>query len=339
MNATTDRPVGRLRVEASPSDRLAVHGSDWPAFWQQLRQRLVRDGYRTNTLRVYRQVLRDLRTFLRERHGIRAPDGLTTETADDFLTHLSEKNVSWSWMASSIAVMRNAFDRLSDMPVTVNMVTPRRKWPLPETLSARELRLLFDALPNPRDRLLVALLAGCGLRVSEACRIHWADFDRAAGTLRIEDPSALRSRTFAMPQGLLPLFLGLAAVSRRSDPMICGSRPAGSSKPLSPRQAERIVQTAGRRAGILKRVTPMILRHTYALRRLMAGENIREVQECLGHRSIKTTLRYQACILPKAASPLDPDPPSLAMKQLVTLLDRMNLLVDAMQRPACPRGP
>ena len=39
----------------------------------------------------------------------------------------------------------------------------------------------------------------------------------------------------------------------------------------------------------------------------------------------KTTLRYQACILPKAASPLDPTPPSLALKQLATLLDRMSV--------------
>ena len=52
------------------------------------------------------------------------------------------------------------------MKVTVRMVTPRRNWPLPETLSERELRLLLNAKPNPRDRLLVALLAGCGLRVS-----------------------------------------------------------------------------------------------------------------------------------------------------------------------------
>jgi len=93
------------------------------------------------------------------------------------------------------------------------MLTPRRKWPLPETLHERDLRRLFDALPNPRDRLLVALLAGCGLRVSEACRVRWADLDVKAATLRIEDPSGLRTRTVPVPQGLLPLFQGLTAIS------------------------------------------------------------------------------------------------------------------------------
>ena len=119
---------------------------------------------RHNPLRVYRQILRDLRTFLRDRHGIARPGGLTALTARGFLESRCEKNVSWSWMATAITVLRTAFDKLGRMAVTTRMVTPRRKWPLPETLSERELRLLLDALPNPRDRLLVALLAGCGSR-------------------------------------------------------------------------------------------------------------------------------------------------------------------------------
>ena len=202
VNATTDRPVARLRINVRESDGVAICGVEWVGFWQQLRRRLLDDGYRTNTLRVYRQILRDLRTFL-------------------------------------------------------------------------------------RDRLLVALLAGCGLRVSEACRIRWADFDRAAGALRIEDPAKLRSRTVAVPRGLAPMFEGLAAISRASDPMICGRYIAAAVPgPLSVRQAERLIQAAAKKAEILKRVNPMVLRHTYALRRLIAGDNIRAVQEALGHRSV-----------------------------------------------------
>jgi integrase/recombinase XerD len=312
MSATAVNGVARLRVREGESEGFATRALDWPAFWGQLCSRLRQDGYRPNTLRVYRQILRDLRAFLRDRHGIVRPGALTALTAKGFLEALCEKNVSWSWMASAIAVMRTAFDKLGGMAVTRRMVTPRRKWPLPETLSERELRLLLNALPNPRDRLLVALLAGCGLRVSEACRIRWADFDRTAGALRLDDPSGLRSRTVTVPQGLLPLFQGLATVSRRSDPMICGRRTsAAAPKPLSARQVERLIKAAAQRAGILKRVSPMVLRHSYALRRLMAGDNIRAVQESLGHHSIKTTLRYQACMPPKAASPADPEPPAL----------------------------
>ena len=183
MSTPATNDIARLRVRREDTPISAAPADDWPGFWQRLQQRLCRDGYRPGTLRLYRQVLRDLRDFLRDRHGVLRPGGLTRELAERFLAALAEQNVSWSWLASVIAVLRNCFDRLGNLEVTARMVTPRRKWPLPETLHARELRQLFDALPNPRDRLLVALLAGCGLRVSEACRVRWADWDATAATL------------------------------------------------------------------------------------------------------------------------------------------------------------
>ena len=339
MIASPHTQVARLRILQGDASVVARHADDWPAFWQRFQKRLRRDGYRPGTLRLYRQVLRDLRTFLRDRHGVLRPGGLTRELAEGFMSHLAEQNMSWSWMASVIAVLRNGFDRLGNMDVTTRMVTPRRKWPLPETLHARELRLLFDALPNPRDRLLVALLAGCGLRVSEACRLCWADLDAAAATLRIEDPSNLRSRTVPVPQGLLPLFQGLAAISRASDPMLCG-RPVANAAPrgLCVRQAERIIQKAGLRSGVLKRVTPTSLRSTYAHRRLLGGHNIRAVQEDMGHRSIKSTLRYQACILPSATSPLDPESQNMVVRQMNVLLGRLSMALPALH-PTKPQGP
>lgn len=347
MIPLTHTEVARLRIIQDAPSVSAQDVRDWPAFWQRIRERLCRDGYRPGTLRLYRQVLRDLRDFLRDRHGIHHPAGLTRDLADAYLAYLAEQNVSWSWLASVIAVLRNCFDRIGNMELTVHMVTPRRKWPLPETLHTRELRLLFDALPNPRDRLLVALLSGCGLRVSEACRVRWADLDATVATLRIEDPSGLRSRTVPVPQGLLPLFQGLAAISRASDPMLSG-RPVANARSLglSVRQAERIVQKAGLRSGVLKRVTPTNLRSTYAHRRLIGGHNIRAVQEAMGHRSVKTTLRYQACILPSVTSPLDPESQEMVFRQMSALLGRLTMTLPALSnaevpaiQPMKPQGP
>ena len=71
----------------------------------------------------------------------------------------------------------------------------------------------------------------------------------------------------------------------------------------------------------------------------MAGDNIRAVQESLGHHSIKTTLRYQACMPPKAASPADPEPPDLALKRLAGVLDRLSALAVAAPASAFAQGP
>jgi integrase len=129
-------------------------------------------------------------------------------------------------------------------------------------------------------------------------------------------------------------------LSRPSDPILCGRRAAAAApSPLSVRQAERLLHAAARRAGILKRVSPMILRHSYALRRLIAGDNIRAVQESLGHHSVKTTLRYQACMPPKAASPADPEPPQVTLKRLAQILDRLSTLATTAPQSAFAQGP
>ena len=83
----------------------------------------------------------------------------------------------------------------------------------------------------------------------------------------------------------------------------------------------------------------MVLRHSYALRRLIAGDNIRAVQESLGHHSIKTTLRYQACLPSKAASPADPEPPEVSLKHLAQVLDRLTTLVSDSPHSAFAQGP
>ena len=135
------------------------------------------------------------------------------------------------------------------------------------------------------------------------------------------------------------IFQGLAAISRASAPMVCG-RPdsKGGVRELSTRQAERIVQKGGRRSGVLKRFTPTNLRSTYAYRRLLAGHNIRAVQQDMGHRSIKTTLRYKACILPNVTSPLDPESQGMVMRQMNALLGRLAMTLSALQ-PTKPQGP
>ena len=72
--------------------------------------------------------------------------------------------------------------------------------------------------------------------------------------------------------------------------------------------------------------------------RLLGGHNIRAVQEDMGHRSIKSTLRYQACILPSATSPLDPESQNMVVRQMNVLLGRLSMALPALH-PTKPQGP
>ena len=86
----------------------------------------------------------------------------------------------------------------------------------------------------------------------------------------------------------------------------------------------------------------MILRHSYAHRRLLAGDTIREVQESLGHHSVKTTLRYQACIVSKATSPADPESQDMVIREMKNLLARIGQVLPTLittHRTLSPGGP
>ena len=96
-------------------------------------------------------------------------------------------------------------------------------------------------------------------------------------------------RRLAIPDSLLPI-LTRGARECAPDAFVFSGRAPG--RHLSERHAERLIAGAARTAGLLKPVCCMTLRHSYAVARLNAGHNIRDIQESLGHRRLETTLAY-----------------------------------------------
>ncbi len=125
-------------------------------------------------------------------------------------------------------------------------------------------------------------------------------------------------RTVRLPDAILPLVRAARTQCPPDGLVFAGAR---EGRALSCRWIELLIRTMAERAEILKPVSPRSLRDTYAVHCLEAGANIREVQTALGHRSVRTTLKYTRCMLPPdARSPLDmiadkleqPTPPSPA---------------------------
>ena len=151
-----------------------------------------------------------------------------------------------------------------------------------------------------RDKAILEVLFSTGLRVSELVNL-----DR--------NQVNLKQREFGViGKGRRPrvVFLSVRAVdwlaryleNRKDDypPLFIRYRGAGQDKRLTARSVQRIVQKYGRRCRLPMEITPHVLRHSYATDLLMAGADIRSVQEMLGHKNIATTQIYnQNRILPK----------------------------------------
>lgn len=283
----------------------------WPGFWSVVQRHLRQAGFRRGTLCVYRQVLRGLRRHLELCHGedsaLSQPGALTSAAAHDYLCGLSNRRASWSWQSINISVLRTAFDKLGGLSTTVDLNTPKRPMHLAEVVSEQDVGRMLAVSATIRDRLLMGLLYGCGLKVGEACQLRWADLDATGREVTVNFAGNTRQRTVEVPEALRPV---LAAGRARCAPdtyVFAGAK--GAHTHLSTRMAQRIVRRAALEAAIEKPVCCMTLRHSYAVFMRRQGANVRQVQETLGHRRIQTTLRYDLYTPPAGVvSPVDRPP-------------------------------
>ena len=236
--------------------------------------------------------------------GVRDPNRLTRPLLRDFVYLLKDLGLSAASIRRGVSAIRTYFGfllgegRVSDDP-SDRLESPRRGRVLPATLSVQEIEALLAApnLEQPlawRDRALLELAYGAGLRVSELCGLGLTDLLLSENLVRIFGKGG--------KERLVPIgrsVIGAASVYLHQ------IRPAldrGKSKnrvllnargePLSRVGAWGVVRRATQRAGITKRVTPHTLRHSFATHLLEGGADLRAVQEMLGHADLSTTQIY-----------------------------------------------
>jgi integrase/recombinase XerD len=168
-------------------------------------------------------------------------------------------------------------------------------------LSHSQARRLIES-PSPftpvgkRDRALLEVLYGTGLRVSECARLELRDVDLGKGTLFVRQGKGKKDRVvpFAgQAASALDLYLreGRPAFTRsaRQQALFLSS---SSGKAMSSGSIQLAVREHARAAGLKVPVTPHILRHTYATHLIQGGADVRHVQKLLGHASLQSTTIY-----------------------------------------------
>lgn len=271
-------------------------------FMQYLR--LERSGSE-NTRKAYAHDVALLRNFLRHRSEL--PDLKSIEKSDieDLLRNLTETGIAAYSQARILSGIKAFFsflvyeERLEESPAALiqGPTLPRK---LPSVLDVHEIEKILDliSLDHPigiRDRLLVELLYGCGLRVSELSQLRLSQIFEEAGYLRIlgknnkerlvplgeeaADAIRLYRRAVRDPGRIHPDF---------SDFLVLNS----AGKNLSRVSIFKRVVELGKLAGIRKSISPHTFRHSFATHLLEGGADLRMIQEMLGHESITTTEIY-----------------------------------------------
>lgn len=260
-------------------------------------------GHSPNTVEAYLRDLRRMGEFALSR-GVRDPKRVGRPLLRDFIYLLKDLGMSPATIRREVSAIRTYYGfllgegRVAEDP-SDRLETPRRGRKLPDTLSVKEVESLLTApgIDEPlgwRDRALLELAYGAGLRVSELCGLGLTDLLLPENLVRVLGKGS--------KQRLVPIgrtTIGAVSVYLHTlRPTLDRGKSGGRvllnarGEPLSRVGAWGVVKRATERAGIRKRVTPHTLRHSFATHLLEGGADLRAVQEMLGHADLSTTQIY-----------------------------------------------
>lgn len=275
------------------SQVMTVHIED---FRQHLK---LERGLSDNTTDAYRT---DLHEFV-QTVKMKEPGELSARSLNSYLSHLTTAGRKPATIARKISSIRRFAAYLHESGVLSNDPVQAFRAPKisryhPDYLSPDEISSMIDAVDiskasGLRDRMILELLYGCGLRLSELINLKLQDIEFEAGFVRVTGKGD--------KQRLVPLGdLARRAIEDYLNRDKVGDTGLDSSclvrnnrkKRFSRTGLWKLIRRAAVRAGIVKRVTPHTLRHSFATHLLDGGADLRMVQEMLGHADISTTQIY-----------------------------------------------
>jgi len=263
----------------------------------------LESGHSENTVEAYLRDLQRLADFAVAK-GVRDPGRVSRTLLRDFVYLLKDLGLSPATIRREVSAIRTYYGFLVGEGRVANdpsdrLESPRRGRTLPDTLSVRDVEALLAA-PNVdkplawRDRSLLELGYGAGLRVSEICGLVTTDLLLAENLVRVFGKGG-KERLVPIGRSVIG---AVSVYLHQLRPELDRGRSGGRvllnarGQPLSRVGAWGIVKRAAARAGLTKRVTPHTLRHSFATHLLEGGADLRAVQEMLGHADLSTTQIY-----------------------------------------------
>lgn len=263
---------------------------------------LERRNFSPHTVGAYRRDLARFAAFLAE----------TTHEEEPRLSRFDSASVRRfvAWMVSSryarrsvqrnLAAIRSLARHLVRRKAiranpALGLTAPRPEKRLPSFLTRREVDLLFAKSAEPtlaelRDRAVLELLYGTGIRLSELVSLSVRDVDAAGGLLRVTGKGR-KQRVVPLGRSAgeaLRQYLSARGGAAGEEPVFLNSRGGR----LSGRSVQRLVGRRLAQVSEARQLSPHVLRHTFATHMLNAGADLRAVQELLGHASLSSTQIY-----------------------------------------------
>lgn len=241
-----------------------------------------------------------------------SPVHLGLDDIRNYQLHLIERRqLSPSSINCFLAAVQFLYTVTLDMPWSgAQFVRMKVAEKLPVVLGEQEVLAFFEHVGILKHRAVLMLCYGSGLRIAEAVSLKAENIDSKRMVIHVQQGKGGKDRYTVLSYRLLDLLRVYYKVQRPVDWLFPGTK-AGTH--IQPATIQEICRDAARLAGIAKRVTPHVLRHSFATHLLEHGSDTRAIQVMLGHSRIDTTARYTSVTpqtIGRAGSPLDRLAPS-----------------------------
>ena len=258
-----------------------------------------------NTIEAYVSDLQKLQDFAEQNLMNITPITILYEHLQEFLYQVSKINYSERTQARWISSIKGFFsflleDELREDNPSALLETPKLGLYLPDTLSLEEIEKLISATEEntdlaKRNRCMIEVLYGCGLRVSELTELQISNINFKENYLKIQGKGdkvrfvPLADYTADFIKNYINNIRSKQKINpKHSDILFLNSRGTQISRQM----VFLIIKEIVRKAGIQKNISPHTFRHSFATHLLQNGADLRFIQEMLGHSSITTTEIY-----------------------------------------------
>ncbi len=258
-------------------------------------------SYSSNTLKTYKSILENFYDFLLSEKKLKDELSLL-RSFKRYLQHLKrDKEVSQNYLYLVTVVIKKFFEYI-EVGITDQIKIPKRTKSLPKALNEQEVYDLIHAkdndynpeksnpqnITNLRNKLTLTLLYSTGLRISELITLKTDAIDEQEHTIRIRGKGEKDRLVIFDNETLRLIHEYLDKRNMDNEYLFVNQR----NRPLTSRYVQLMIKEYAKKAGITKKVTPHVLRHSFATHLLKNGVDIRAIQQLLGHSNLSTTQIY-----------------------------------------------
>ena len=268
-------------------------------------EELERRNYSAGTTRSY---LRFVERFAQ--HFGKSPDKLGPDHLRTYQAYLlRERKLCPGTVENHVAALRFFFVRtLRRHEFREFLPYPRSQRKLPSILSQEEVERLINASSDLFERALLMVLYGTGMRRAEIARLEIDHIDSRRMIVHVINGKGHKDRDLPLSPALLETLRAYWRWLKPQTYLFPSRSHRSSEQPITDKTVWRACTRAAKRAGIRKRVSPHLVRHSWATHLLEAGTDLRTIQLLLGHEDLEVTAQYlhlSAQHLQKVTNPIE----------------------------------